>query len=180
MGFTSFCTIQLWATPHSSAPRHPNQSYNQYVLKLSSPFQKNKTSIFWATPILRNPLKWFLDIPIPPKSFIHALIFMGGSTKKTIHFDPAAGDPPWLLGGEHSTDRKWVNQPWWFQWDKWGQCPLKKLGWTNPQKRWTWDEPPSMDPAILCSSISFGARPCSCESEIHSPQKRTRHTALGK
>ena len=25
--------------------------------------------------------------------------------------------------------------------DKWGQCrPLKKLGWTNPQKRWTWDE----------------------------------------
>ena len=28
------------------------------------------------------------------------------------------------LGGELPTNRKWVNQPWWFQWDKWGQCPL--------------------------------------------------------
>ena len=32
----------------------------------------------------------------------------------------------------HPTNRKWGPQPWWFQWDKWGQDPLKKLGWTNP------------------------------------------------
>ena len=24
----------------------------------------------------------------------------------------------------HPTNRKWGPQPWWFQWDKWGQCPL--------------------------------------------------------
>ena len=47
--------------------------------------------------------------------------------------------PPHLV--VHPTNRKWVSSPWLFSWDKWGQCPPKKLGWTNPLTKW--DEPPS-------------------------------------
>ena len=43
----------------------------------------------------------------------------------------------------HPTDRKWVNQPWWFQWDKWGQCPL--ITGVNLPTYDSWDEPPSIN-----------------------------------
>ena len=41
----------------------------------------------------------------------------------------------------HPTNRKWVKQPWWFQWEIFnGMCvgasrPQTELGWTNPPTR---------------------------------------------